>query len=404
MRRRKPYCPSNPSNSTTPAIPRVAGAPPAGSDQPGDHPAQGFEAKAHGDVEGDDPPPQVAGCTALQLHVGADVAQGDAEAQQRQRQQRHRQHTGQPQPDQGDRAQQRPGIGELTQARQCAADRQHQGRHEGTSARRPPQPTQHARITGKHRLGQDRQQRCVAGRQQVDRDHIDQQLAHIACLPHVRQPLTEHLGSRAAGLGAGATAHLQQAEQQCQEGYGRQCKTGRLTGQRDQCPGQWRANETCTVDQHGIEHQRVGQVGRVIDKTADQRLAQRGFQSVEQTQQQGHAGDHRAIDPTQPGGERQYRRLQCQHHLHDDQQSTFVMPVDPCTGQWADKQLRSQRKKGDQPQQHGRTCQVVGQPGQRHLLHPLAQRGNALAGEIDLEIAVGERPDGRGPLFTVRRR
>jgi len=98
-------------------------------------------------------------------------------------------------------------------------------------------------------------------------------LAHIAGLPHVGQPLAKHLGSRTTGLWAGATAHLQQAEQQCQEGQGRQREAGRLAGERDQCPGQWRADETCAVDQHGIEYQRIGQVGRVIDETADQGLA-----------------------------------------------------------------------------------------------------------------------------------
>ncbi len=199
--------------------------------------------------------------------------------------------------------------------------------------------------------------------------------------------------------------HLQQATEQRQEAQGgREQETGCFTGQGNQAARQGRTEETRRIDEHGIKRQGVRQVRRVVDKTADQRLAQRCLQGIEHAQQQRHHGDERAIDPSLVGCQRQHQRLHHQHALHGDQQPALVMAVDPGTGKRADQQLGSQRKKGDQAQQDSRPRQVIGQPGQGDLLHPFAQGRDTLANEVDLEIAISKRPNSRGPRVTTRRR
>ena len=164
-----------------------------------------------------------------------------------------------------------------------------------------------------------------------------------------------------------------------------------LTHGTDDDARQCRPNQPCHVHHGRVQSDGIAQIRPILHHLHREGLSGRHVERIDQTLKHAQRDDLRNCDYARKGERRHCQRLQCRRHLRPHQEPAPIHPLHPDSRERSQQEGQDLAREAHQAEQKGRVCQAIHQPTGGQTSHPGANKGDALATDKQLEIAMTQR-------------
>ncbi len=154
------------------------------------------------------------------------------------------------------------------------------------------------------------------------------------------------------------------------------------------------ADETSAVGHRGVDGDGIREVVAVVDHLDEEGLAGGHVEGVDEALERGEGDDLPKINDVSESERGHGERLDGGENLRPDEQLAAIKAFDPYAGERAEKKGEDLAGEADDAEKKRGVREAVNEPASGEARHPCADKRDALAEEVELEVAVTQRAPG----------